>query len=88
MSIRKFGAVALAAVALVAVRASMWAVDSTDCDESGVPALFFIGIGALAVFAAVGVAGARLRWAIVAAIPYAAVVFAIDGAVSIGNCTS
>jgi hypothetical protein len=36
----------------------------------------------------VGVTGTRVRRGVVAAIPYAALVVAIDVAVSIGNCTN
>ncbi len=80
--------VALTGVAFLIGWAAVVAVDHTDCDESGTIPLLLLGLGVVAVIAAMRVAGARLRWGIVAAIPYAAGVYFILVLHSIGQCTA
>ena len=74
--------------AFVAGWASVWAADHTECDENGALAVFFIGLGAVAVIAAVRAIGARLRWGVALAIPYAVGVYVVIALHAIGNCTS
>jgi hypothetical protein len=80
--------VALAGAALAAAWAALRVEESTECNENGWLMIVFIGLGAAAVIAGVRLAGARLRWGVVAAIPYGAIVFLIAAAHAIGHCTS
>ena len=85
---REFVWIALVCAAFIAAWASVWAADHTDCDENGALALVLIGLGAVAVIAAVRAIGARLRWGIALAIPYAVGVYVVIALHAIGNCTA
>lgn len=78
----------LGSAAFIAAWASVWTADRTGCHENGALALVFLGLGTVAVIAAVRAMGARLRWGIALAIPYAIGVYVVIAAHAIGNCTS